>query len=172
MCIRDRMGTVADYSVDDRDISATIIDLAIRGYVRIEDTTGSEKKKKRKYTFHLLRDDLGELKEYEKEIINGLFTEVKVDALVEMDKLKDKFYKTTEKVKKLLYTSLVETSYFVSHPKTTESVMKGIGIGLMGIGFFSIAPTGGDLLGWSLGIALSGLVIIIFSRYMPKRTEK
>ena len=52
-------GTLIDETVDMRDIIATIIDMAVRGYIRIEERT--KKKfwfKEKKYTLHLKKQNL------------------------------------------------------------------------------------------------------------------
>jgi uncharacterized membrane protein YgcG len=167
------MGTVADYTVDDRDISGTIIDLAIRGIIRIEDTTGSQKKKKRKYTFHLLKDDLKELKDYEQEIVSGLFGDIHAGTSVKMSELKNKFYLTTEKAKSQLYKSLTADGYFAANPKKAKNGTRTIGIIFLAGSFytFSVAAQT-QTIGWTLGLAFSGLVLLVFARYMPARTEK
>lgn len=166
------LGTVADYAADDRDISAVIIDLAIRGYIRIEDITKREKTKKRKYVFHLRRVDVADLKEFERLLLNGLFTDFTVGASVKMDSLKNKFYKTTEKIKAELYSSLVARGYFASHPETTKHLMLGLGAGMVFVGFFSLGPTEAQYLGWSLGMVVSGVIVAVVGWFMPKRTVK
>lgn len=166
------LGTIADYTADDRDISAVIIDLAIRGYMRIEDITKREKTKKRKYIFHLLRVDVADLKEFERVLLNGLFADFTVGASVKMDSLKNKFYATTAKIKADLYNSLVAKEYFAAHPETTKHLMLGLGGGMVFVGFFSLGPTEARFLGWSLGMVLSGLVVALVGWFMPKRTVK
>lgn len=164
------LGTVADYTADDRDISSVIIDLAIRGFIRLEDTTKREKTKNRKYVFHLLNTDVSDLKEFERIILNGLFSDFEVGASVKMDSLKSKFYKTTDEAKKELYASLVKGGYFAAHPETTRNLMLGLGFGMVIVGFFSLGPTEAAFLGWSLGMVLSGVVVAAVGWFMPKRT--
>ncbi len=166
------LGTIADYTADNRDISAIIIDLAIRGYIKIEDTTKREKTKNRKYIFHLLRTDTKDLKEYEKLFLEGMFSDFKKGTSVKMDSLKNKFYKISEQVKSDLYSSLVDSGYFASHPKKKMNVMLGLGFGIALVGFFSLGPTEASYLGWSLGLVLSGSVVAITAWFMPKRTIK
>lgn len=166
------VGTVADYTADNRDISATIIDLAIRGYITIEDTTKREKTKNRKYIFHLKNADTSKLKTYEKTLLTGIFSKYEVGEQVKLDSLKNKFYTTSAKVKNELYSSLVDGGYFAAHPKTTMNTMRAMGTVLVVLGLFSIGPTEARLLGWSLGLALSGAIIFGFGALMSKRTVK
>ncbi len=166
------VGTVADYTADNRDISATIIDLAIRGYITIEDTTKREKTKNRKYIFHLKNADTSKLKSYEKTLLAGLFSKYEVGAQVKLDSLKNKFYTTSAKVKNELYSSLVDGGYFAAHPKTTMNTMRAMGTVLVVVGLFSLGPTEARLLGWSLGIMFSGVIVFGFGALMSKRTVK
>lgn len=166
------VGTVADYTADNRDISATIVDLAIRGYITIEDTTKREKTKNRKYIFHLKNADTSKLKTYEKTLLAGFFSKYEVGAQVKLDNLKNKFYTTSAKVKNELYTSLVDGGYFAAHPKTAMNTMRAMGAVLIAVGLFSLGPTEAKYLGWSLGAALSGAIVYGFGMLMSKRTIK
>ncbi len=72
------VGTVIDNSVDMRDITASIVDLAVRGFLSIE-----EKQKdhlfglthSREYVFHLkkARTEWGTLKPHEQILLDGIF---------------------------------------------------------------------------------------------------
>ncbi|NIT03449.1 DUF2207 domain-containing protein, partial [Candidatus Saccharibacteria bacterium] len=103
------VGTLIDEKVDIHDISATIVDLAVRGYLKI----GEKKKKGRKtiYWFEKLKDFNGDEKlvPYESKILEGLF---EGGDRVELDDLKDKFYKHLEDIKNKLYEQMREEGYF------------------------------------------------------------
>jgi uncharacterized membrane protein YgcG len=73
------LGTIVDHTVDMRDITATLVDLAVRGYIGIE-----ERKEKKmlglfsstEYVFHLRRprDQWSELAAHERSFLSALFT--------------------------------------------------------------------------------------------------
>ena len=90
-------GTLMDFSVDPNDLSATIIDLAVRGYVRIEEVPG--KRRAKDHIIHILKGTEAEgLKDFEREVIKGLdglasYSSKSDTKRVRVSKLKQKFYK-------------------------------------------------------------------------------
>lgn len=68
------VGVLDDYESADREVTATIIDLTVRGYIKVHQVEGKSILGKRyTYTFELLRDDVLDLKEHEQKILDGLF---------------------------------------------------------------------------------------------------
>lgn len=146
------VGTLGDETVDLKDISATIIDLARRGYLRIE-----ERKKKDFYfvstkptSSRLSRDSAGEgrLLPFEKKLLDGLF---KDDDEI---RIKDeKLYETVEDVKKSLYEDVVNERLFPKNPQSIRTFYSAIaGIALFTLNFFLAA------------------VAFVFGRNMPRKT--
>lgn len=73
------VGTLVDHDCEMRDLTALLVDLAVRGYIGIEEV--EEKKllgliKETDYAFHLRRprDDWGELPEHERKFLSALFS--------------------------------------------------------------------------------------------------
>lgn len=115
-------GTVVDESVDIRDILATVVDLARRGFIRIEE--------KKKGDFYLIKlkefATDSSLQEYEAKLLQGIFeseTEIR---------LKDQeLYETVEDVKKTLYQSLINNGSFPDDPqkkRTFYNVIAGLAL--------------------------------------------
>src|SRR5262249_23745997 len=74
------VGTLIDESADMRDITASIVDLAVRGYLVIEEKEKSHMLglwHDKNYIFHLKRqrDDWSALKPHEQALLGGLFAE-------------------------------------------------------------------------------------------------
>ena len=81
------VGLLYDNKFEDREITATIIDLAMRGFVAIRKVPRSHVLGNYTvYEFELLRDDAGvlDLKRHEQAVLNGLFGVV---GSVQMDKM-------------------------------------------------------------------------------------
>ncbi len=168
------VGTIIDESVDIHDITSAIVDLAVRGYLKI-----IEKKDKAlfmnitTYTFKLLKEDYSSddsLRDYEKALLDSIF-----DGGTErdLDDLQNEFYKDIPDIKKKVYEGLVKKNYFPTSPDKVRQAYQGTGfvllfgpLFLMGL-LITLAP-------WSLtvGLMVSGLIIIIFGKYMPARTLK
>jgi len=150
------VGTIIDEKIDNKDISATIIDLAVRGYLKI-------KKLDSGYTLTKVKDADNKLKEYETTLLNALFSGGKEADLSSMhinDELRN--------VRKSIISDLMERKYFVRDPQKARNVylIWGFVIILFGGVFF--------FLSWNLVFAIffSGILFIIFSRFMPKKTKE
>lgn len=68
------VGLIYDFQATDREISATLVDLAIRDFIRVH----REPKKKflgthMSYSFELINENVLDLKPHEKALLNGLF---------------------------------------------------------------------------------------------------
>ncbi|WKZ31017.1 MAG: DUF2207 domain-containing protein [Candidatus Dojkabacteria bacterium] len=167
------VGVIYDNSSDMRDISATVIDLAIRGYIQIEELP-KKALSKQDYAFHLLKTDLSELKEYEINILTGIFgTAVAEGEVVKLNSLKEKFYQTAQEVNEALYTQLTSGGYYTRKPKSLTAVMITLGtlIGLGSIFLLSVlAPIGGYLT--FCGLLLSGVAFLAIAPWMSQRTAK
>lgn len=105
------VGTLVDETVHERDISATIIDLARRGYLKIlESESGKE------YTFEKKKEFCEDktLRGHERLLLQGMFG--KHTKHVSTLHLKKRFYLTAEKVMKKLYQDMVLMGYFPHDP--------------------------------------------------------
>ncbi|MFH1366480.1 MAG: DUF2207 domain-containing protein [Patescibacteria group bacterium] len=155
------MGVLIDEKADLRDITASIIDLAYRGYIKIyEDEEKGFLSKQKKYRFEKLKDfsaDSG-LKGYEKLLLGGLFEK---GNMVSLDDLKNEFYKTLKEIKAYLYEETTALGYFEANPEKVRAKYIIIGIILMAIGWVLLFVP----MVW-------GLLVFIFGFYMPKKTFK
>lgn len=106
------VGTLIDERAENKDISATVVDLAVRGFLKIK-----EIKKNKEYLFEKLKNySDSELLSYEKEIMDAFF---KTRQKVKTTQLKNDFYKIADKVKNKLYERLI---YLECFPKNPEKV--------------------------------------------------
>jgi len=161
------VGTLMDESADNADISAEIIFLAIRGYLKITKIAGQGLFGKTDYILEKLKDG-DDLANFEKDLLRSIFDSKQDKKLSE---LKDNFYKDLARIKDKLYSDLVDKGYFLSNPKKTRGWYYAAGIVLAVAGFF-IGPM--LLLGvFGFGsIIVSGIIILTFGHFMPARTLK
>lgn len=156
------------YKLGTNAISATIIDLAIRKYLKIIE---SDKKsllggKHKSYTFQRLPAPTNDsLKPYEQQIYDGLFRGGDTTQIAD---LKNNFYVTKDAVQKELPRLLTTNGYFPKNPRWAGSSLHLIGIVLF-IGGFVLAGTNWY---WRIGFALAGAVFLLFGTIMPRRTQK
>jgi len=105
------VGVLGDETVDLKDISATIVDLARRGYLKIEE--------RKKGEFWLLKTEKEEtdLLPFEKLLLDEFFKEKK-----EINLSKEDLYHKVEKVKEAIYKQVVAASLFPQNPNEVRSI--------------------------------------------------
>ncbi len=160
-------GTLVDERANIMDITSTIIDLAVRGYLKIEEikSTIFFFFTDRDYKLIKLKEpEAGELKPHEEKVFSGVFNGSKN---VMVSDLRNKFYKELPPIKKALYDELISEKYFPANPEKVKGIYQWIGIIIIIASLFLFS----NLL-LKLSIAISGLIILIFSRFMPRKTKR
>lgn len=170
-------GTLTDEKVDLRDITATLVDLAVRGFIRIEEkeeTALFGLIKSEEFLFHRLRPEgeWGALLPHERKVLEGIFESGK-DA-VALSELENEFYTHLDGIRKAVMERLLGKKLFRRRPDTTRVawVVGGVGLGFLvafagsaASAFFSLTPVPFILAGM-----VSALVVALFGRLMPART--
>jgi hypothetical protein len=166
-----QVGTLLDERVDPLDVSATIVDLAVRGYLRIEEQERAHWFASRDWTLVALAGDTTKLLPYEALLLAKLFegrNQVKVS------ELKQHFAAPMQAIKKTMYADAVSSGFFRSSPQTVRSTWTFIG--LVAVGFAVLVTyllarlTHKGLLGIGLFVAAVGLLAM--AHRMPARTAK
>jgi len=170
------LGTLVDGKPDMRDITASIVDLAVRGYLHIEEADtdrflGLWSSKDYTFTLTKPRDAWSALKPHEQDLLGAMFGG---NELVSLSDLKNKFYKDLPRLKNRLYDHLVEAGFYTARPDRVRGMYFALAVGVGAL----IAIGGGrvmDSLGMQseaaviAGIA-SGLIVGAFGWFMPSRT--
>lgn len=175
------VGSLVDEKVDTRDIMSTIIDLAHKGYLVIEETQESGAfgiGTKREFTFKRTDKDAVGLRKFEQRILDRLFPGDRME--VDMDALKNKFYTAIPRLQDELYKDLVAEGFFRHEPDDIRNFWIGIGIAVFVVaGFAFIAVTGGTLDSLSpatfclpLAIFVTGGAVMLFGSHMPAKTRE
>lgn len=119
------IGTLIDERVDLRDLTATIIDLAVRGYLTIREikkegwlTSSADYEFKKK-------KGPGDLKPFEKALYEKLFSS---GDQVLLSDLKEKFYTAIPKARKHLYSALAKQKYFDGNPDSVRTTFFALGL--------------------------------------------
>lgn len=164
------LGTLKDNGTFNNNfITAAIIDLAVKGYIKIEEIenkilffTGKD------YLLTKTKspDDLGPA---EKILVNRLFSACDMVAL---SSLKNKFYNNINDIKKSTINSLNEKQYINKTGLEYRTLFITIGVILFGIGVSTIGLMNTFVFSEFLTINLfvSAVIFWIFSIIMPKRT--
>ena len=172
------LGTLMDNSPDMRDITATLVDLAVRGYVLIE-----EKKEARllglwsdtDYIFTLRKEraEWQGLKPHEAKLLNALFADGSRTS-VELSDLENRFYKDLPEIHDRIFERLLTRRYYTERPDKVRNVYLIAGAVISGI-----AISAGTFIPHWMGLAplpfvaagfLTALTIIGFGLVMPART--
>lgn len=162
------IGTMVDGSADNKDVSSTIIDLAVRRFLKIKRTEekGFFGTTSAEYTFVKTKDEEPE-RDFEKEVMKGIFESDKEKKLSD---LKNKFYKTLSTVVGQLYENVTQKGYYAKNPRVVFGIWIAVAIvgGGMSAGLFGAIQGG-----WGVfsGI-VSGIIMLIFGWLMPAVTKK
>jgi uncharacterized membrane protein len=164
-----QMGLLLDERADTVDVTATIIDLAVRGYLTITEIPKTGWFGSTDWAIERKKPADGQLLDYERIVLDGLLSGA---ATQRLSALKNKFYKDLDKAKSALYADSVGRSWFPRNPSSIRAISLVLGIFLIIIGVFTViglgARFGAGMLG--LPIILGGLLLAILSGTMPRRT--
>lgn len=165
------LGTLVDEKADTRDVTATIIDFAQRGFLTIAEIPKKWAFGKTDYKLTKKAKDTKVLLAYEKELFDSLFENREE---VNVSSLKKTFFDDLADVKKKLYEEVVSKKLFPSNPETIRNLYLGLSIGLIIVGGVIFGISAGNLVGPGIGVGaalvLSGIFTLIFHRAMGKRT--
>jgi hypothetical protein len=159
------LGLILDERADTKDVTATIVDLAVRGFLTIAEVPGQKD-----WTLtSKAGGEMAALLPYEKTLLDGLFA---TRPQTKLSELKGTFAPTLRKAEGQIYSDAVDRKLFTTRPDTARATWGCLGVGLVVIGIAATVLLGLKL-GWGLigvAIVLTGIVLGIFVRFMPQRT--
>ena len=165
-----QLGVLVDESADPRDLIATIVDLAVRGYLTITEHPKQGLFGHPDWTLDK-RTSGDDLLPYERILFDGLF---KDGPSVLLSSLKGSFGGTLTSAEALLYADAKARGWFVADPSRVRAAYVGLGC-LVVIAGFGLAYVLGSRVGWGLvGLAIvpAGAALAVMNRAMPARTAK
>ncbi len=172
------VGSLLDERADMRDVLSTLIDLAQRGYLVIEEKRsegflgiggGSD------FTFKRTDKDLGDLRDFEAVFMSQFFGSGRMERT--MDSLKNKFYQHIPGLQGDLYDEMVREKLFLHNPQSTRNGWTGLGIviiviaGLVGFGIFAMEPLVPGLVLIPFALGITGISMSVAGQYMPTKTR-
>lgn len=165
-----QMGVIVDEEADTLDVTATIIDLAVRGYIHITEVPKKGWFGDTDWKLNKLKPVDDTLLGYESKLLSSLFTGRGDE--VEMSDLKDKFADRLERVRDAMYSDAMNNKWFSRRPDSSKAQWAILGAALVIAGIvvsFAIGyVTGRALVG--AGIIVAGLMLIVASPSMSRRT--
>ncbi|MBZ5644537.1 MAG: DUF2207 domain-containing protein [Acidobacteriia bacterium] len=171
-------GTLVDDNVGMRDITATIVDLAVRGYLVIEEKDKSQMMglvSSKDYVFHMKKNpaEWAGLKPHELMLLAGIFSNGMISD-VDLSSMQNSFYTKIPGITNGIFDALMQRGYFLHRPDYVRSgYIAGavITAALMFVLGGSVAQrTGIAVPPFFVAAILSGLIIAGFGWYMPART--
>ncbi len=177
------VGGIINEEVKDQNISAEIIYLATKGYLKIKQT--NEKLlgliSKKDYEFTLLKE-IGLLtNDFDKKILTTIFEEKgKIGGVAKLSELNNSFYKSIKNIDDAVIDILLKKKYYTNFPKMRLN-FSIVFLALWLVFIFSSIPGIFDrnfqdnllfnsvLLG---SVVLSIIIALVFSRLMPAKSVK
>ena len=167
-------GALIDEKVDTKEVIATIVDLARRGYMEITDTDAKGAAGKA-MTIFTRRKAFDDLKGFEKKVAESLFDGKHPDQVTTKD-LKNNFHSHVQPIVDQVYVDVTTAGMFFKNPKKARERWFGYGflaaviLATLTIIMFSAKLAG---FGWfMLGSIVAVIIIWCFAPHMPQRTPK
>jgi uncharacterized membrane protein len=176
------LGTLVDNSADMDDITATLVDLAVRGFVHIEEVTESHLlglSKSTDYIIHILRDPSQStgLKPHEDAYLTKLRELAPIgESEVKISELRNKFFGVLPKIRDAIYDALVAKGYYVERPDKVKGKWFGLAAvtAFIGIGLGVLATKRAWVMISPFALIAAGiistLILFVFAQIMPART--
>jgi len=179
------VGTIIDEEANTIDVSATVVDLAVRGYLKIEEVEsgGVFKRTDWELTTLVPPAQAEALLPYEETLLAGIFADSNP---VLLSSLKNKFHTTLTTVQSQMYSEVTSRGWFRRSPEQARRGWTALGTVLMGAGLVSgwflgfqsantdrvgglsfVVPSGIVLAG---GLLVAGLIIRVLGNRMAAKT--
>jgi uncharacterized membrane protein YgcG len=158
------LGLILDESADTKDVTATIVDLAVRGYITIAEGPG-----KADWTLTKKGGPMAALLPYEKTLFDGIFAGRDT---VKLSDLKGTFAPTLRQAEREIYADSLSRRLFTSSPSQARAAWGCMGFALVLVGFAATVALG-LAFGWGLvglAVIIAGIVLAASFPFMPQRT--
>ncbi len=181
------VGTIADFKVDNRDISATFIDLAVRGYLTItEETEKKLLRDKKVYSLKLKNPDFSNLDYFEQKLLEGVFNKIDLLGLAGKDGLPAEgmsvrlneikgFYTVARDVRDDVSEGLTTEGYFRGNPLKSGKFLSGLSMMVFVLVYIFVQALSKRLIhtgAFIAGAVIAAYICTWFARIMPSRTAK
>ncbi len=178
-------GTLRDQSADMDDIIATLLDLAVRGYITIREVKpegiGSSLDPdsfiakalrsigvgKTDWAIDRTKQSDKDLLPFEREVLSGV---LEGSSTRRMSDLHNDFYKHLSGIKTKLYEQVVAQGWFARSPQSVRVLWAVLGVLIIPVGIGAGAVLGNVVL--IVGAVLSGIIVLSFAHSMPAMTAQ
>lgn len=173
------VGTLVDNSPDLRDISATLVDLAVRGFLKIKQEERTQLLglwSSSEYQLRRVKDrtEWTGLQAHERALLEGLFSD-ETQTQVNLGDLENRFYRHLPKLKDSMFLRLLKQGYYEERPDKVRRryMIAGGVIGFAGfLGMQGALALGANPLAFVIAAIASAGIVIAFGWVMPARTVR
>ncbi len=168
------VGTLVDEIADMDDILATLLDLARRGFLRIE----NRQQKSREEIYFVAQEWPKRPWRHERLLLQAIFGRKVIPGKQRsLESLKDHFYTALPEIRAALYHRVVAVKLFPANPEKVRKRYTKIAIFIGGLIAALALPgmwTGAKFMGTLAPIAgiLVGSALLIVAHFMPRKTRK
>ena len=173
------VGALVDDSVHPRDITATLVDLAVKGYIKIEETEAKTFLfSHRDYIFHSLKEpgtwSSGSLEAHERVMLNHLFRSGATQ--IRMSDLRNHFYVAIPTIKEDILVQLKGKGMYSVDPDSAHAYVIA-GVVLAAAPFVLLQVSGWADMFNSVGLLvvaafISLVIVFLFARIMTAKSLK
>jgi len=167
-------GTLLDDRIHPRDITSTIVDLAVRGYLKIEETDDKGLVFHHKdYIFHLIKPIDNSLAPHEHVMLENIFAG---GSDIRLSSLKNRFYTVVPVIREDIMAALKLKGIYTLDPETANGYSIAAAIGIVIV--FAVF----QFMGWAdffssraiaaVCIFISAAIWVLFARVMTAKTLK
>jgi hypothetical protein len=165
------VGTVADERVDPIDVTATLVDLAVRGHVVINELPRESDFARADWEIKRLEGSSDALRPFEQQLLDGI---AQVGASVRVSELATRVQESIGGVQNALYDEMVSNGWYERRPddtrnRWTQLALAALIISVVLTGVLAAFTTFG-LVGLALLVVSLGMVFV--AQEMPARTAK
>ncbi|MFZ0794427.1 MAG: DUF2207 domain-containing protein [Candidatus Korobacteraceae bacterium] len=171
------VGSLLEDGVHPRDITSTLVDLAVKGYLKIEETESKALLfSHRDYTFHALKPEAewAALAAHEQVMLNHMFAGGATQ--IRLSELRNQFYVAIPTIKHNILAELKSKGMYTVDPDSAHAYVAA-GVVLTALPFVIL-----QLLGWasildSVGLLIAAglialFIVVLFARIMPAKSLK
>ncbi|QGK68932.1 DUF2207 domain-containing protein [Allosaccharopolyspora coralli] len=167
-----QVGTVVDEHVDVVDVTATMLDLAVRNYLWIEEIPGEQGS--RDWRIVGLNPPDESLRDYERAVYELLLGTGEGQREVLLSHLRAGEALDLTRVRDALYADVVDHGWFTRRPDTERNLFwwLGVGLGIAGVVLTVLLAATSALALLGVAVALGGVALTFGAGLMPARTSR
>jgi uncharacterized membrane protein len=171
-------GTLLTDNIEARDITSTLIDLAVKGYLKIVEVENKILFISHKdYILRLMkpRPEWQGLAAHEEEVLKNIFPEVTAEETT-LSSLKNRFYLALPSIREEIMGALTSKNLYSTDPESAKGLAL-VGVLVIALPFLWLQLTGHIRLGNSpmtlvVGLVLTALIVYLFGHHLAAKTVR